>query len=209
MLVYIYYILLLLCFGVSLYFGQFRMVRLLTILLFLSIVVELFAELLKARGQNFFVYYHLFTIAEYLLITLILRESVPFGRLRNVMNYSIILFPLFALINGFFIEDFQHFPSIAHGVEGLLLICWSLWALWNLEASGNTSILRQPVFWFALAFLTYFAVSLVYNSVYKQLLFVRAPQARHLFTVVNSLSNYLLYIFIIIGILQYKWRKSI
>lgn len=207
-LVYVYYIIMVMCFITSLFYLHYKKVKILSLLLLLSIITELGVELLNAKGQNYFILYHFFTIIEYALITLLLRDGIPVHSIQKIMLYSIFIFSLFSVSISLYFQRFSQFPAISNSIEGLLIITWSVLALWHIDASDNISIFQQPGFWFALSFLTYYAGTIAFNGIYNYLLHDKTETARKFFSIINSISNYLLYLLLIVGILQYQWKKS-
>ena len=198
-----------LCFFISLLFLAYKKVQILSLLLLISIITELCVEILKAKGHHYFILYHFFSIIEYGLVTLLLRECIPGYLIKKIMLYSVFLFCIFSMVMSAYVQDFNHFPTIVTSLEGLLIISWSIITLWNIEANETSSIFHQPVFWFALSFLIYFAGTIVFNSVYNYLLHSKTESAKELFSIINSVSNYLLYVLLIIGILCFKRKRSI
>ncbi|MEO6845504.1 MAG: hypothetical protein ABI184_10035 [Ginsengibacter sp.] len=208
-LVQVYYIIMAICFFISLFYLQHKKIKILSLLLFLSIITELGVEVLNAQGHNYFILYHFFTIAEYSLITLLLRDGIPIRFIRKIMLYSIFIFGILSLLISLFLQRFDQFPAISNSIEGLLIITWSILALWYIDASENITIFQQPGFWFALSFLIYYAGTIAFNGIYNYLLHDKTETARRLFAIINSFGNYLLYLLLIIGILRYQWKKSI
>lgn len=208
MLVYIYYLLMVISFIASLFFLRHKKVQILSLLLFLSIVTEIGVEIMQAHSINYFVFYHFFTIAEYALITLLLRDGIGVLFIRKLMMYSIMFFTAVSLFISFFVQEFEQFPTISNSIEGLLVITWCILALWFIDANYETSIFQQPAFWFIISFLIYFAGTISFNAIYNYLLKDKTETARRLFSIINSICNYLLYSLLIIGISRYKWKKS-
>ncbi len=161
-----------------------------------------------AYSINYFVLYHFFTIAEYALITLLLRDGINVLFIRKLMMYSMLLFTTASLFIIFFVQEFAQFPTISNSIESLLVITWCILALWFIDANYETSVFQQPVFWFIISFLIYFAGTISFNGIYNHLLKDKTETARKLFSIINSVCIYLLYSLLIIGISRYKWKKS-
>ena len=74
-----------------------------------------------------------------------------------------MIFPLFVLVNTIWIQNFfalQTYSFVVGGSFILLLSVAYLGELYTNEEAQN--IFHNPVFWFSLAFLIYFAVSVPY-----------------------------------------------
>lgn len=201
---YTYYFLMVVCFGVSLFYLRFTLVKWLAALLLASIVAEVIAEIIGTARHKHYVVYHFFSAVEYTLTTLTLRSQTGRRWLRKTMFSSLFVYwPVWFYVS-FFVQSLADFPSISIGIEAVLLIAWSLLVLVYIEPVSELSILRLPVFWVALGFLVYFSGTVALNTVYNYLRHTQTQRAQDLFDVVNIISNGLLYIFLIIGILCHK-----
>jgi len=201
--VYAYYVLLVACFVMSLFHLQYREVRMLSLLLAVSIVTEVIVEFIGTKGQAFFIVYHFFVVLEYSLITIILRSGIRDYRFRLLMGVSIFIFGIVSLFYSFVLGGWRAFPGINITIESFLVICWCLLSFFSITPD-ESSIFRHPYFWLTLAFFVYFAASVSVNAFYNLLLENDTARARHFFSVLNSLSNYLLYIILIKGVICFR-----
>jgi len=210
-LTYIYYILLVACFINSLFFLRSKIVRVLAILLLLSIATEVCAEVDIHRKINYYVFYHVFTIAEYSLITVILSLCIKLRKLRIIMFLSIPVFTVCCTLIMQYLEDVKKLPSISGGIEGTLLIIWCLRAFYELEVDDKTAIFQKATFWFILAFYSYYVIVTPFNCVFNILQEdpVYQPLSTKSFAIINSVANYLLYILCMIGLSCLKRTKYI
>ncbi|CAL1517973.1 hypothetical protein [Chitinophaga sp. MM2321] len=204
--IYGYYVLLVICFAISLFYLQHEQVRLLAILLGISIVTEIIVELIgKDEAQpRFFIVYHFFVVLEYSLITIILRSGITDTRLKLLMEISIYVFGCISLAHSFIFGGWHYFPGINITIESFLVICWCLLSFFSITPNSEASIFRHPGFWLTLAFFFYFAGSMCVNGFYNLLLASDLKSARRLFVILNSFSNYLLYIMLIKGIVCFR-----
>ena len=92
-------------------------------------------------------------------------------------------------------------PSIASGLEGILLMVWCVKAFYDIEANETVPVFKQAPFWFILGFFSYYIIVTPYNCVYNTLLadIQLRPTARYAFDIIDNVGNCLLYIFLIIG----------
>ncbi|HEY9257886.1 hypothetical protein [Chitinophaga sp.] len=205
--VYAYYVLLVTCFIISLFHLQFREVKILSVLLGISIITEVIVELIGTEGLGFFIVYHFFVVLEYSLITIILRSGIKDYRWRLLMGVSIFVFGIVSLFYSFVLGGWHAFPGINITIESFLVICWCLLSFFSITPESEDSIFRHPVFWITLAFFIYFAASVSVNAFYNLLLENDTTRARHFFAVLNSLSNYLLYIMLIKGVVCFRSNR--
>jgi hypothetical protein len=205
--IYAYYVLLVTCFVISLFHLNIKEVKLLALLLGVSIITEVIVEIIGTQGFAFFVVYHFFVVLEYSLITIILRSGIREPRWRLLMGISIIIFGLVSLFYSFVVGGWRVFPGINITIESFLVICWCLLSFFSITPDSEASIFRHPFFWLTLAFFVYFSASMSVNGFYNLLLETDVGKAPYFFAVLNSLSNYLLYIMLIKGILCFRSNK--
>lgn len=203
-LVYLYYALMLACFGISLFYRRFALVKWLTALLMISILTEAVVEIIGTAQKNHYIVYHFFVPVEYTLVTLALRSKIINRRLGKIMLFSVFAFWPLTFYISFFLLSTSDFPGISAGIEGMLVIAWCLLTLVYIEPVKELSIFRLPVFWVALGFLLYFSGTMALNTVYNYLLHSRTQKAKDMFAIINTIFNCLLYIFLTIGILCHK-----
>lgn len=207
---YVYYLLMIACFINSLFYLRILSIRILALLLLCSILTEIGVEIFISKGLNYYVFYHIFNVVEYGLTTLILYEGIRTKLVRKMMVYSIPLYSLIALTLSLNVQDWNQLPSISYDVEGLFIITWCIIALWSIDPTDDRTIFQQPTFWFIIAFYIYFICTLPFNGIFNYLIKVKSHvgKTKTLFSIINSVSNYLLYLFILIGFSLYRWKRS-
>ncbi|NQX40928.1 hypothetical protein SAMN05421820_104333 [Pedobacter steynii] len=207
---YFYYLLMFACFVNSLFYLNIKRIKILALLLLISIITETIVEVYMSKGLNYYKFYHIFNILEYSLITLSLIEGINLKPVKKLMLYSIPVFINGALLISLTVQGWEQMPSMSNSIEGLLIITWCIIALWCIEPNDDRSIFRQPSFWFIMAFFIYFICTLPFNGIFNYLITVKAHynKTKALFSLINSVSNYLLYIFLLIGFSLYRWKKS-
>ncbi len=208
MLVYIYYLLMLICFAASLFYLHIYKVRVLTLLLFFSICTEIGAEIIGTHHFKHFVLYHYFNIIEYALITILLRDGVENGFLKKLMIISIGCYTLVSLFVTLKIQRTDQYPSINCNIESIMIIGWCVISLWNIKPNYQITIFKEPTFWFVLGFFIYFAGTVSFDGIYNTLLSHKTLLATKLFAIINSICNYLLYILLLIGISCFRYQKK-
>lgn len=145
--IYGYYVMLLLCFAISLFHLQYTQVKPLAVLLAVSILSEVVVELIGKRGDRFFIVYHFFVVLEYSLITIILRSGIKDERWRLLMWISIFVFGAVSLVYSFGFNGWRYFPGINITIESFLVICWCLLSFFSITPNSEASIFRHPDFW--------------------------------------------------------------
>ena len=206
---YFYYFLMVACFVNSLFLLKVRRIKILALLLFISILTEAIVEVYISKGLNYYLIYHIFNTLEYSLITLSLVDGIPIKPIRKLMLYSIPVFINGSLIISLNMQDWTQMPCISNSFEALLIITWCIIALWCIEPNDDRSIFMLPSFWFIIAFFIYFICTLPFNGIFNYLITVKSnyTKAKYLFSLINSVSNYFLYIFLLIGFSLYRWKR--
>lgn len=112
--------------------------------------------------KNHFIF-NIIYILELLLVPFFFTYWLRRPWIKKVIRVYIIIFILFVLINTLWIQGFftlQTYSFVLGGSFMLVLSVSYLWQLFTSEESQN--IFRDPIFWFSLAYLLYFAVSVPY-----------------------------------------------
>ncbi len=79
--------------------------------------------------------------------------------IKKIIQVFIFIFPLFVLVNTIWIQGFFAFQTYSFVLGGSFILLLSVAYLGQLYANEEAqNILRNPVFWFSLAYLIYFAV---------------------------------------------------
>jgi len=177
-------------------------------LLSFSIITEVAVEIIGKETNSYYFVYHFFIIIEYIFITLILKRWVTNTRVKKIMLSSVFVFCLVSLLISTYIQDFSFFPSINANIEGLLIITWCIISFFSIVPLENTAIYYLPVFWVTLAFFIYFSGTLGINGVYNYLLTQEGATAKKIYSIFNSISNYVLYILLTIGILCHNQDRK-
>lgn len=206
-LIYIYYGLMLFCFSASLFYFDNNRIKLLAVLLFFSILTEILVEYIGKTGEHFYLY-QFFSLIEYTLVTLIIRYDINTGWVRTLMLVSIPLFLMFSIFIFLKVQMISDYPSIVGTIENTLLSIWALTGLFSIDPKDVTPIMKRMSFWFCLAFLIYYSGTIAVNGAYNYLLKNKSQEAKLLYSVINSIFNYLLYGFITLGIIYPKWKKK-
>jgi hypothetical protein len=208
--VYLYYLFMIVCFIDSLFYFKYFKIRLLAILLFFSILVEVLSEWIGVAGSDHFFLYHFYNILEYVWVTWILFACINNSKnyLRIFLIISMILYACLSLWISYEIEDLHKFPSISTNIESVGVIIWCLIGFWKIEPINDIPIQRRSDFWIILAFFVYFSGTFCFNSIYNYLLNNGKQTAESLFSIINSFFNYLLYIFLIIGLQCFRTERK-
>ena len=134
------------------------------LLIILLSVLETIGNAIGFFGKikNHFFFNIIYAI-EFTLVPYFFKHCLHSLWLKKIIRVFVFIFPLFVLVNTVWIQGFftlQTYSFVIGGSFILLLSVSYLGELYTNEESQN--ILRNPVFWFSLAYLIYFAVSVPY-----------------------------------------------
>ena len=177
-------------------------------LMSLTLIVELYAEILGKKGYDFSWIYHAFNAFEYMLFVFFLLFSVKDSRIQKVIKYSIPIFVIGGLSISLLLYNFSGFPGLNINIEGFLLFLICTYILFNLEINSRQNILGHSEFWICTGILIFFGCTFFYNGIYTNIFNLDKATALRLFGVLNKPLNIILYSFIIIGTLCLKIRKK-
>lgn len=141
------------------------------LLIILLSILETIANVIGfIYGDNHFFWNIIYAI-EFTLVPLFFQYWLQRLWIKKIIKWFILIFPLFVLVNTIWLQGFftlQTYSFVFGGSFILLLSVAYLWELYSNEESQN--IFRNPVFWFSLAYLIYFAVSVPYLGMLNYLL---------------------------------------
>lgn len=182
------------------YLKGHRHYKYLIILLSVTLIVELIAEVILWTNGNFIWLYHTFVVIEYSLLCLYYLHTDGSKRKWPVLS-SIPLFIAFSISVSVFLYRFIGFPGININAEGLLIFILYSNLLFNLEVGDHLPLYRKADFWISISLLLFFGGSFIANGIYSPLLRLSTEQAVKLFGLINKPLNIILYGGFIIGIL--------
>lgn len=187
--------------------GQHRFLTL-SVLMAVTLVIELVAHRLIALGFEFVWLYHLYCPLEYALLVLYLRGTIAKPIFRRVALISIFLFGLASLTFSWYFYRYSFMPGINIGVESILLFTLCTYVLFNLNVDDARPIFLQTDFWICTGFLLFFGVCAFFFGVYTPLFRLNESNALALFGRIVAPLNLLLYLFINFGLICSLPRKK-
>lgn len=129
--------------------------------LFLGSLVEVASRIMMELEGNNLPLMHLYTVEEFLLIGLFYRYNLKGFVPTKWMNWIIIIFISYSVVNSLFIRSIYEYNNLARGVESLVIIIFSV--LYFMKVFNNldiSNLRREPMIWLNTALLFYFSSSL-------------------------------------------------
>jgi len=193
------------CFAISMfYYMRSLSTKMITWLLFISILTEIIVEICKHTGRKYYILYHFFTPIEYLFIGLYFYHSVKNKTFKSFCLSSIIFFLLICTISIFLNYKLESFPRFISYLECFFLLILSTLSLLFLDPNTDKAIYKVSDFWFSIAFL------LFNSSLFIVLFFNQNDKViKEIFSLINLSFNCLLYFLLIVGFLCLKTKRNI
>ncbi len=172
----------------------------LSLLLFITSLVELSALYLIDKKTDFTWLYHIYNVIEYTLFCSFLVYSIASKSIVRMVKISIPFFVLLGLSLSYFKYQFTGFPGLNINIEGFLLSIICVYILFTLEVIEEGSILSNYTFWICSGILIFFGTTFFYNGVFARISSLSVEKAMLLFSTINRPLNIIFYSFIITGI---------
>jgi hypothetical protein len=157
--------------GAIFYSKLIRSVRVLSILVGLTLLIEVAARVLFEYGINNMFIFHLYSFIEFGFIALIYYQVSTNPHWRKLILTLSVLFGTFSIVNILFLEKITEFNSIQRHVEliGLAIIlviyCYKL-----IHEDRNVNFFQNPFFILTGGFLIYFGGTMYLFVFSKELL---------------------------------------
>lgn len=180
-----------------------------TLLVISLSILEIIGNVIGFVYSNNHFFFNIIYAIELTLVPFFFAYWLKRGWLKKVIQVYILIFPLFVLINTIFIQGFftlQTFGFVLGGSFVLLLCIAYLGELYADEETRN--IFRNPVFWFSLAYLIYFAVSVPYFGMLNYLVTNYFSFAKLYYELIFDPTICLYNIFLTIGFLCLRTRTK-
>lgn len=204
----LYLTLLTVCFILSLIKIKGNQLKILPYLLFCSLVTEIIVSvtnhIYKSYGTIYLIY-QIYIPIEFLFLIYFLKQNITDNnnKISTFINWAIPFFFIADLILIYFLGIFI-FPGHILNLEGIIISILACNMLLNLPIDINTPIYKVSLLWISLGLLTYYSSSFIFNSLYNYL-FINANKSHSLLqSILMIFPNYLLYLFLSIGILCSK-----
>lgn len=128
-------------------------------------MVNACAAALAFRHINNLPLLHVYTIFEFLFLGVFFYLVIQRQRLRKIILGSLLLFPVYCLINFTLIQGLYVFNSYTRPVEAILLLSFSL-VYFYIQTNDNHDLgwHTQPKTWMVIGILIYFSSSLIQFS---------------------------------------------
>lgn len=179
------------------------------LLIILLSILETIGNIIGFIYSNNHFFFNIIYAIELTLVPWFFKYWIQRLWIKKIIEGFTLIFPLFVLVNTIWIQGFftlQTYSFVLGGSFILLLSVAYLGELYTNEESQN--IFRNPVFWFSLAFLIYFAVSVPYFGMLNYLVTNYLSFATLYYELIYEPTICLYNIFLTIGFLCLRARMK-
>jgi hypothetical protein len=160
------------------------------------------------KMNNLF-YYNIVYDIQFFVLSYFLYHQLHSSLIKKLILGFFLVYPLFVLINTIWLQGFFTWQTYSFIPGGSFIILLSVAYLWQLYISDETqSIFRDPVFWFCLAWILYFGITVPYFGMLNYLLKNYPTLAYNYYLLVIDISDCLRSIFLTIGFLCTQAAKK-
>jgi hypothetical protein len=129
--------------------------------LIVAALANLVAVSLALNHNNNMPIFHVFTVLEFILLSLFFQRLTSHRLTKKILTFCIISFSVFSIINIIYIEPITTYNSLTRSVESILLIVFSLFSFYKgLEADQAVRKKIKHLLWIHIGLICYFSGSL-------------------------------------------------
>jgi hypothetical protein len=132
--------------------------RIFPFLLFTSLIAEILAHLSLSKEVNY-LFYHLYAPIDYIFWAFYFYFTIKIRIVKKAIIVSIPVFIIICILCSLKYITFTEYPNFQLNIEGLLLVIWSVIAIFNIEYDEDVRIISKPVFWICVSLLIYNCVT--------------------------------------------------
>src|SRR6476661_8764469 len=183
-----------------------RFILLYLILILVTSVVAFY--LMDTPAKNNLVVFHVFTVLEYVVLSVLYYHELENKLFKKAMRFSIPVFVFICILLSAFVQKITVNNSDAIILESILLVCYSLFFLRErLLQPEVPSLLQYPMFWISVGILFYFIGSLLVEGLLNYFMRHAMSLALRLYNL-SYIFKYLLFILLTMGVFSEKRAKK-
>jgi hypothetical protein len=184
--------------------------KLFSIFLLLNFLFDAALNITAYYEINNTFYGSLSTVLDFTFYLYLVREIVHNPRAKKLLSIFMLIYPIVALTNIFFIQGQKVFHTVTYSLGCLLMVACCIYYFWELfQQSHSVSLSREPAFWICTGLLFYFACSFPIFGLTNYLMKALPTVILQNLYIIFILVNVFLYLsFIIAFLCRLKPRKS-
>ena len=184
--------------------------RVLALFILFYVLLDTAGSIMAAfyKMNNLF-YYNIVYDIQVIIISYFFYHQLHSHFIKKVILRFLFIFLLFALLNTIWLQGFFTWQTYSYVLGGSFIILLSVAYLWQLYISEETrSIFRDPVFWFSLAWILYFGITVPYFGMLNYLLKNFPSLALKYYLLVIDITDCLRNILLTIGFICIRAAKK-
>ena len=128
--------------------------------LFITLLMDGISLLGLLKGNTNNAVYNFFNVFEFAFYFVILGKIIKNNRVKMLIRFVIILYPILALANIIFIQKIYGFPALNLAIGCLLIVTICIYYFFELfQLPHSVALTRQPGFWICSGLLFFYSCS--------------------------------------------------
>jgi len=180
--------------GLTIYFQKNvpQYLKLFPALFLVTLIVEYTGYRIGLKGINNLALYNFFTIFYFCFLFLVLRLIIQRKRVKKIISYCSILFPLIAFYSNLFLTGLHVFPTVIYSIGAILITIFTCSYFYDLfKMPTKINLIRNPAFWICSGLLIFFTCSLPLLLTENLLANLTKPLADEQYYKIVNLTTYL------------------
>jgi hypothetical protein len=175
--------------------------------LFITVVVELTAIILRLNKISRKPLYNFFSVFEILFYLFVLYHIISNERVKKIIFYSFILYSIISIIN-ILTQRIKTFHSFTYSLGAIVLVCFCIYYFYSFfKQATSQKPGKEPAFWICLGLVFFYGCTMPWWAAYNFLHATRFEM--NMFVLIIGITNYFLYSsFAIAFFIFYKLRKQ-
>lgn len=144
--------------------------------------------------------YHVNIPIYLVLMYLFFRQHIKEPIIKRILLITVVAFVVLATGLSIFFYKSSSFPGIQLNFMGVILIGTCLYVLLTLNPIENIAIYKHPMAWISIGYIVFFSATFFLNGIFNKLGETGSAHRAFFHTVINTLSNCIMYSCFIIGL---------
>jgi hypothetical protein len=138
--------------------------------------------------------FNVFTCSEFVFYSWVYLNILENQRVKKLIRYAIVVYPLLFLINIFWIEGIYRFHTLTYRIGSVMIVVWAyLYFRQLMRSSSYSPVLRNPIFWISTGLLFFYAGFFFYMTAGSILIYAKGFYSKLVFDTISDTLNLLLY----------------
>ncbi|KAA2240405.1 hypothetical protein F0L74_30080 [Chitinophaga agrisoli] len=185
-----------------------RYLPLFTCYILVTLIVECSGWWWSRHGKSNFELYNFYLVLHITYAIYLLRSFLLEGKARRIFSWILLLYPITAMLNIYFIQGPHHFGTYSYIVGAVIVVICSIFYFYQrIKFPGRQNLLREPSFWIATGLLFFNTITVPYLGLLN---FIgNLPQyAFKTFANINTITSIILYLlYCISSLCSLNFRK--